>query len=93
MDGEIYVQKIPSMKIVDVAFACAPKAKLKIVGIQPGEKLHEQMISPEEAHYAYEYAEHYKILPAIHDWGYDPARINGGKLVAPDFTYCPDNNT
>ncbi len=64
-----------------------------IVGIRPGEKLHEQMIAPEDALYTYEYAEHYKILPAIHGWSQDPQRINGGKLVAPDFTYCSDNNT
>ena len=91
--GEIYVKKIPSMKLVDLAFACAPKAKLETVGIRPGEKLHEQLIGPVDAHYTYEYAEHYKILPAIHDWASDPARINGGKLVAQGFTYCSDNNT
>ena len=91
--GEIYVKKIPSMKLTDVALAAAPAAKHDIVGIRPGEKFHEQMIGPEDAPHTYEYAEHYKILPAIHDWSHDPARIKGGKLVAPDFTYCSDNNT
>lgn len=91
--GEIYVKKIPSMKVTDVALACAPAAKHEIVGIRPGEKSHEQMIGPEDAPHTYEYADHYKILPAIHDWSRDPARINGGNLVAPDFTYCSDNNT
>ena len=91
--GEIYVKKIPSMKVTDVALACAPAAKHDIVGIRPGEKLHEQMIGPEDAPHTYEYAELYKILPAIHNWCTDPKRINGGKLVAPDFTYCSDNNT
>ncbi len=90
--GEIYVKKIPSMKLTDVALGCAPAAKHDIVGIRPGEKLHEQMIGPEDAPHTYEYAEHYKILPAIHNWCSDPKRINGGKLVAPDFTYCSDNN-
>ena len=90
--GEIYVKKIPSMKLTDVALAAAPAAKHDIVGIRPGEKLHEQMIGPEDAPHTYEYAEHYKILPAIHNWHMDPKRINGGKLVAPDFTYCSDNN-
>lgn len=90
--GEIYVKRIPSMKVVDVALACVPEAKHKIVGIRPGEKLHEQMIGPEDAPHTYEYAEHYKVLPAIHDWSRDPARINGGKLVSPDFTYSSDNN-
>lgn len=91
--GEIYVKKIPSMKMTDVALATAPDARHDIVGIRPGEKLHEQMIGPEDAPHTYEYAEHYKILPAIHNWSQDLERINCGKLVAPDFTYCSDNNT
>lgn len=91
--GEIYVKRIPSMKVIDVAKACVPAAKYQITGIRPGEKLHEQMIGPEDAPYTYEYDEHYKILPAIHDWNRDPQRINGGKLVRSDFTYCSDNNT
>lgn len=90
--GEIYVKKIPSMKVTDVAIAIAPDASHDIVGIRPGEKLHEQMIGPEDALHTYEYEDHYKILPAIHDWSKDPERINGGKLVAPGFTYCSDNN-
>lgn len=90
--GEIYVKKIPSMKMIDVALATVPNATHNVVGIRPGEKLHEQMIGPEDAPHTYEYDEHYKVLPAIHDWSSDPERINGGKLVAPDFTYCSDNN-
>lgn len=90
--GEIYVKKIPSMKVTDVARAIAPTAKLEIIGIRPGEKLHEQMIGPEDAPHTYEYPEHFKILPAIHNWSQDPKRINGGGLVAADFTYCSDNN-
>jgi FlaA1/EpsC-like NDP-sugar epimerase len=90
--GEIYVKKIPSMKVTDIALASAPAAQHEIIGIRPGEKLHEQMIGPEDAPHTYEYADHYKILPAIHDWSHDPARINGGKLVAADFTYCSNNN-
>jgi UDP-N-acetylglucosamine 4,6-dehydratase len=90
--GEIYVKKIPSMKMTDVALAVAPTATHNIVGIRPGEKLHEQMIGPEDAQYTYEYVEHYKVLPAIHNWSDDPARINGGALVSSDFTYSSDNN-
>lgn len=90
--GEIYVKKIPSMKVIDVARAVAPDARHEIVGIRPGEKLHEQMIGSEDALYTYEYGDHYKILPAIHDWSSDPTRINGGRLVSPDFTYSSDNN-
>lgn len=90
--GEIYVKKIPSMKVTDVARAVAPAARHEIVGIRPGEKLHEQMIGPEDAPHTYEYADHYKILPAIHNWSQDEARIKGGQPVAMDFTYSSDNN-
>ncbi len=93
LGGEIYVKKIPSMKVIDIACAIAPDAHHEIVGIRPGEKLHEQMIGKEDAPHTYEYAEHYKILPAIHNWSQDPNRINEGKLVPTDFTYCSDNNT
>jgi len=91
--GEIYVKKIPSMKMTDVALATVPAATHNIIGIRPGEKLHEQMIGPEDAAHTYEYTEYYKILPAIHNWSIDPLRINDGILVAPDFTYSSDNNT
>ncbi|MFA6121759.1 MAG: UDP-N-acetylglucosamine 4,6-dehydratase (inverting) [Sideroxydans sp.] len=90
--GEIYVKKIPSMKVTEVADAVAPGAEQEIVGIRPGEKLHEQMIGVEDALYTYEYPEHYKILPAIHKWCSDPLRIKNGKKVAEDFTYSSDNN-
>jgi UDP-N-acetylglucosamine 4,6-dehydratase len=90
--GEIYVKKIPSMKVTDVALASVPDAKHEIVGIRPGEKLHEQMIGTEDALYTYEYPEHYKILPAIHNWSSDGYRIKDGKRVAESFTYCSDNN-
>lgn len=90
--GEIYVKKIPSMKVIDIAKAVAPTARHQIVGIRPGEKIHEQMIGPEDAPYTYEYSDHFKILPAIHEWSEDPARINGGKRVGPTFTYSSDNN-
>lgn len=92
LGGEIYVKKIPSMKMTDLARATVPDATHEIVGIRPGEKLHEQMIGPEDAPYTYEYTEHYKILPAIHNWSLDPLRINEGVLVSPDFTYSSDNN-
>lgn len=90
--GEIYVKKIPSMKITDVARAVAPDASHEIVGIRPGEKLHEQMIGPEDAPHTYEYDGYYKILPAIHNWSKDASRINGGRPVPPDFTYSSDTN-
>jgi UDP-N-acetylglucosamine 4,6-dehydratase (inverting) len=90
--GEIYVKKIPSIKVVDIAKAVDPDAPVKIVGIRPGEKLHEQMISMEDSMHTYEYAQHYKILPAIHEWSADPARIGDGKQVEDGFSYGSDNN-
>ncbi len=90
--GEIYVKKIPSMKVTDVALATVPGAKHEIVGIRPGEKLHEQMISAEDSYYTYEYPEHFKILPVINNWSNDPARIKGGKKVSEGFVYASDNN-
>ena len=91
--GEIYVKKIPSMKISDVALAVAPTATQDIVGIRPGEKLHEQMIGPEDAPHTYEFADYFKVLPAINNWSVDPARIKDGSLVSPDFTYCSNTNS
>ena len=90
--GEIYVKKIPSMSITDIAQAVAPAAKHKIVGIRPGEKLHEQMIGIEDAYYTYEYDEHFKILPNINGWENDPSRIKNGQKVEEGFIYASDNN-
>lgn len=90
--GEIYVKKIPSMKVTDVASACVPNAEQEIVGIRPGEKLHEQMIGIEDAYYTYEYPEHFKILPVINNWSSDPYRIKDGKPVPEGFSYTSDNN-
>jgi len=91
--GEIYVKKIPSMKVTDVAATIAPDAQQKVVGIRPGEKLHEQMISEEDSYFTYEYPEHFKILPAIHNWSESEARIKDGKKVAEGFSYTSDNNS
>lgn len=90
--GEIYVKKIPSMRVVDLAKVIAPQARIDIVGIRPGEKLHEQMISAEDAYYTYEYAEHFKILPAINNWANSPTRIKDGRRVPEGFVYASDNN-
>lgn len=90
--GEIYVKKIPSITLIDIARAVAPNATHEIVGIRPGEKLHEQMVGPEDANHTYEYPDHYKILPAIHGWSTDPRRINGGTKVPPDFIYASNTN-
>ncbi|MBN3050259.1 UDP-N-acetylglucosamine 4,6-dehydratase (inverting) [Pectobacterium brasiliense] len=90
--GEIYVKKIPSMRIVDLASTIAPTAKQEIIGIRPGEKMHEQMISAEDAYYTYEYNEHFKILPVINNWSESQERIKNGIRVPEGFVYSSDNN-
>jgi UDP-N-acetylglucosamine 4,6-dehydratase/5-epimerase len=90
--GEIYVKKIPSMKVTDIALAISPEAKQDEIGIRPGEKLHEQMIGQEDALYTYEYPGHFKILPSINNWSNDPERVGKGTKVDPEFLYSSDNN-
>ena len=72
--------------------ADSEEAKTEIVGIRPGEKLHEQMIGLEDAPYTYEYPEYFKILPSIHGWHNDEERIGSGIKVDSDFTYRSDRN-
>lgn len=90
--GEIYVKKIPSMHITDIARAVAPDAQHEIIGIRPGEKLNEQMISAEDSYHTYAYPEHFKILPAIHQWSVDTNRIKDGRKVPEGFTYASNSN-
>jgi len=90
--GEIYVKKIPSMKVVDIAKTISKSEKFKVIGIRPGEKLHEEMISLNEARYTYEYKGYYKILPSIYGWGQDVERIKDGTKVNPEFVYASDTN-
>ncbi len=91
--GEIYVKKIPSMNIMDIARAVSNDTPTKIVGIRPGEKLHEQMIGLEDAPSTFEYDRYYKILPMINDWFNSKDRIKDGVLVSKNFNYSSDNNT
>ena len=91
--GEIYVKKIPSMLVTDVARIIAPEAKQKIVGIRPGEKLHEQMIGVEDSDFTYEYDHHFKILPQINNWSQDANRIKNGRKVPEGFVYASDSNS
>tara|TARA_B100000965_G_scaffold28469_1_gene21097 strand:- start:16058 stop:17053 length:996 start_codon:yes stop_codon:yes gene_type:complete len=90
--GEIYVKKIPSMKVIDLAKVVAPDCKHEIVGIRPGEKLHEQMIGIEDSPTTYLYDDYYKILPSINEWGMDKSRIKDGKKVDDNFVYSSDLN-
>lgn len=91
--GEIYVKKIPSMKVTDIAKAVSEEAKTEIVGIRPGEKLHEQMIGIEDSPFTYEYDDYYKILPAIQDKDSIMVRQKSGKKVNKGFVYSSDNNS
>ena len=90
--GEIYVRKIPSMKVVEIANAISPNSKIKIIGIRPGEKLHEQMIGPEDAPHTYEYEKYFKILPTINNFDKDINRIKNGVRVNDKFTYNSNTN-
>jgi UDP-N-acetylglucosamine 4,6-dehydratase (inverting) len=90
--GEIYVRKIPSMKVVDIAHTIAPQAEFDFIGIRPGEKLHEIMVSVEDARSTYEFDTYYKILPQIHQWSTDPLRIGNGKQCPDGFAYSSDTN-
>ncbi|MBT8103275.1 MAG: UDP-N-acetylglucosamine 4,6-dehydratase (inverting) [Gammaproteobacteria bacterium] len=91
--GEIYVKKIPSIKVTDLARVVAPRAKQELIGVRPGEKLHEQMISSEDAQYTFEYAAYFKILPAINNWSASAARIKDGKKVDDGFVYSSETNS
>ena len=89
---EKFMRKIPSMKIIDIAKVIAPNATYDIIGIRPGEKLHEMMISKDDSLFTYDYGKYYKILPNLFDWKNDPKRIQNGKKVENDFQYSSDNN-
>ena len=80
------------MNILEIAEAISPKAKHNIIGVRPGEKIHEQMIGFEDAPYTYEYDDYYKILPAIHGWSIDTKRVKDGVRVSEDFIYSSNNN-
>jgi UDP-N-acetylglucosamine 4,6-dehydratase len=89
--GEVFVPKIPSMKVSDLARAIAPKARIEVIGIRPGEKLHEVLISEDEARTTVELGDRYVVLPAeamwfVHDWK------SQGKPVADGFRYASDTN-
>lgn len=86
--GEIFIPKIPSMNIVDLAKAIAPTCKIKVVGIRPGEKLHEEMISESDARRTVDMGDYYVIQPEF-DW-YD--RLAGGKTLPDGFCYSSDLN-
>lgn len=91
--GELFVQKIPSMKITDLAQAMAPHIAIREVGIRPGEKIHEMMISREDAKDTIELDQYYVIRPFFHDWSASRTHYGDGMPVADDFEYHSGNNT
>ena len=91
--GEVFVPKIPSMSIADLADAMAPECRLEITGIRPGEKLHETLVTEDDARRTLEYDDYFAILPAFHDWDADAyARRNGGRRCEDGFRYSSDTN-
>jgi UDP-N-acetylglucosamine 4,6-dehydratase len=87
--GEVFVPRIPSMKILDLAEAVAPGAKTHEIGIRPGEKLHEEMIAADDSRRTISLSDRYVILPTVADWGYEPLL---GDPVADGFAYRSDSN-
>lgn len=92
--GEIFIPKIPSYKILDVATAVGPDCEHKVVGIRPGEKVHEEMITPSDSFYTYDLGKYYTILPATHSWKLDEfiSKFNATK-VPEGFAYNSGDNT
>ena len=94
--GEIFIPKIPSMTMVDLAKALAPDLGVKIIGIRPGEKMHEMMISRDDAHLTYEFDDHYVISPSIQFTTAQDFSVNAlnqkGKPVSEDFEYSSNTN-
>lgn len=89
--GEIFVPKIPSMSMLDFAKTLAPDAKIDVVGIRPGEKLHEIMIPSDDSRHTLEYADHYRIIPEFLGWKPNP-HDEKGKTLPEGFSYSSDNN-
>ncbi|MFT9819926.1 UDP-N-acetylglucosamine 4,6-dehydratase (inverting) [Lysinibacillus sp. NPDC056185] len=89
--GEIFVPKIPSMKITDLAEAIAPECEIEIIGIRPGEKLHEAMIMEDDARHTIEFNDYYVIQPEFSWWA--KGQLQGGKALQEGFAYTSDNNT
>jgi UDP-N-acetylglucosamine 4,6-dehydratase len=91
--GEIFVPKIPSMAMPDLVKAMSPDAGMKVIGIRPGEKLHEIMISADDARSTVEFEDRFAIEPNFAEFGREPySPADGAKPVAEDFSYSSDNN-
>ena len=89
--GELFVPKIPSMNIMDLAATVAPECETRIIGIRPGEKIHELMIPKDEARRTLEFEKYYVIQPEFKFWSRRSSG-NGGRQVPDDFEYSSENN-
>ncbi|MDQ3402404.1 MAG: UDP-N-acetylglucosamine 4,6-dehydratase (inverting) [Actinomycetota bacterium] len=88
--GELYVPRIPSMRLVDLARVIAPNSPMKEIGVRPGEKLHEEMIAPDDARRTVLHGDRYILMPHIAGWGYEPP--SDGQPVPEGFAYRSDTN-
>lgn len=92
--GEIFIPKIPSYRIMDVAVAVAPDCEHRVIGIRPGEKIHEEMITPSDSFYTYDLGKYYTILPTVPSWNLqDFLKAFSGKKVDEGFSYTSGANT
>ncbi|WP_104384614.1 UDP-N-acetylglucosamine 4,6-dehydratase (inverting) [Sphingobacterium sp. HMA12] len=92
--GEIFIPKIPSYRIMDVAVAIAPECEHRVVGIRPGEKIHEEMITPSDSFYTYDLGKYYTILPAVPKWDLtDFLEAFRGEKVEAGFAYTSGANS
>jgi UDP-N-acetylglucosamine 4,6-dehydratase/5-epimerase len=93
--GEVFIPKIASMRVADLATAVAPECRQEIIGIRAGEKLHEVLMPRDEARHALEFDDFYIIRPPMHLWDYDESAVYGdatGSAVCENFEYASDNN-
>lgn len=88
--GEVFVPKLPSMRITDLAEVVAPKCAIRTIGIRPGEKLHEMLVSEDEARQTLEFDDMYVIQPMFPWWNPEP--WSGGRVLPPGFKYSSDTN-
>jgi UDP-N-acetylglucosamine 4,6-dehydratase len=88
--GELYVPRIPSMKVTDLAEAVAPGSSTHEIGIRPGEKLHEEMIAPDDSRRTMRLGDRYVIMPYVAGWGYEPP--SDGQAVEDGWSYRSDTN-
>lgn len=92
--GEIFIPKIPSYRILDVAKSIAPDCEYEVVGIRPGEKVHEEMITPSDSYYTYDLGKYFTILPSSHDWSLSDFIKQHDAIKVPNgFSYNSGNNT